>query len=329
MRNGLLLGKFMPFHNGHIALADFALANTDELLILVCAHKNEIIDGSIRYNWVKDYYQHNSKVHVHLIEYDDALLSADSVSSKAAAQKWADYLKEKFPGTNVFISSEPYGGYVAGYWGIDHICFDEKRQLVPVSATEIRLNPFKYWSYIPAGVRPYFIKKICIAGTESTGKSVLTERLASYYKTVFVPEAARDIVSATAACTKDDLYTIAAAHASAIIEKIPLANQLLFADTDITITKSYAAFLFGTTIVTEDWVNEANRFDLYLFLETDCSYIQDGTRLDEESREKLNASHKKEFVRQRIYYHIIKGNWEERFHSAIKIIDKKFFEAEI
>ena len=323
------MGKFMPFHNGHIALTGFALANTDELVILVCAHTNEIIGGSIRYNWVKDYYLNNSKVHVHLIEYDDALLYADSVSSKAAAQKWANHLKEKFPGTNIFISSEPYGEYVAEHWGIDHLCFDEKRQRVPVSATEIRQHPFKYWSYIPAVVRPYFIKKVCIAGSESTGKSVLTERLAGYYKTVFVPEAARDIVTTTAACTIDDLYTIADVHASAIIETVSHANKLLFADTDITITKSYAAFLFGITIVTEDWVNEANRFDLYLFLETDCNYIQDGTRLDEERREKLSRSHKKEFARQGISYHTINGNWEERFHSAIKIIDQEFFEAEI
>jgi len=326
MKKGLLLGKFMPFHKGHIALADFALVHTVSLDILVCANKNESISGNIRYNWIKDYYLHNNKVQVHLVEYNDALLPATSVSSKESAQKWAAWLKENFSGTGLFISSECYGDYVAEYWGIDHLCFDNKRQLVPVSATEIRQHPFKNWAYIPDIVRPYFVKKICIVGSESTGKSVLTERLAGYYHTVFVPEMARDIVNTTANCTADDLYTIAGAHAKAIIKKIPVANKLLFVDTDITITRSYADFLFGTTIITEDWINQANYFDLYLFLETDCMYVQDGTRLDVQDREKLNVFHKKEFIKQGISYHTIYGDWEERFNAAIKIIDNFFFE---
>ena len=315
----------MPFHKGHIALIDFAIANTQSLQVLVCGNKNEPINGETRFNWVKNHYSDNSNVHVHLVEYDDEQLTASSVAGKEASEKWADYLKERFAGIDVFISSEAYGQFVADRWGIEYIDFDEERKTVPVSATQIRQHPFTYWSYIPEIVQPYFVKKICIAGAESTGKSVLTERLANHYNTAFVPEIARDIVDTTASVTIGDLYAIANAHASAIIKTIPFANKLLFVDTDLNITRSYASFLFGTTIATEDWVNEANQFDLYLFLETDCLYVQDGTRVSEADREALNASHKKEFSKQGISYYTIRGNWEERFNTAVETIDKNFF----
>jgi HTH-type transcriptional repressor of NAD biosynthesis genes len=326
MKKGLLLGKFMPFHNGHIALINFALAHTESLTVLVCANKNEPIDGATRYNWIKNYYLYNQRVEVVHTEYDNAMLPAASASSQQAAEKWTAYLKENFPETGIFISSEPYGEYVAAHWGIGYLCFDERRNLVPISATDIRNHPFKNWLYIPETVRPYFVKKIGIVGSESTGKSILAERLAAYYKTTFVPEMARDIIEKTVTCTIADLYTIAALHARTIIEKNELANKLLFVDTDINITKSYGHFLFNAAIIPENWINEANRFALYLFLETDCPYVQDGTRLDKKDREKLNGYHKKAFAEQGISYHTIRGNWEQRFAAAIKIIDQEFFE---
>jgi len=325
MKNGLLLGKFMPFHKGHMALIDFALANVQFLKILVCAHSNENIDGTTRYNWVKGFYHANAAVEVILLEYDETALPATSVSSREASAKWASYLKARFPATDVFISSEPYGEYVADYWNIRFLCFDIKKQIVPVSATLIRRQPFKYWDYIPPVVRSYFTKKICLAGAESTGKSVLTERLAAYYETAFVPETARDIITETNNCTLNDLYRIAAAHAKAIIETTPCANKLLFVDTDINITKSYGRFLFDTQITPEAWIEEANRFDLYLFLETDCPFVQDGTRLTKEERDKLSLFHKKQFAVNGVTYHSLKGNWEDRFTSAIQLIDKTFF----
>ena len=326
MIRGLLLGKFMPFHTGHIALIDFALQHTEELEVLVCVNSDESIDGHTRYHWVKNYYADNAAVHVHLVNYDPLLLPATSVSSTASAQKWATWLKQHYPGISLFISSEPYGAYVASYLGINHLCFDEQRLQVPVSATAIRAQPLKYWAFIPPPVRPYFVRKIAVVGAESTGKSVLTARLANHYNTVFVPEAGREIVDTTQSCTIADLYTIAAAHANAIVEKTAVAHQLLFADTEITITRSYGAFLFNESISVPGWVNEANRFDLYLFLETDCPFVQDGTRLEAADRDRLNACHKETFARQGISYHTITGSWQQRFETAVKLIDRAFFE---
>jgi HTH-type transcriptional repressor of NAD biosynthesis genes len=126
-------------------------------------------------------------------------------------------------------------------------------------------------------VHPFFVKKICIVGTESTGKSTLAKRLAEHYKTIYVPEMAREIIEETENCTYDDLLKIAQLHTQKISESILAANKLLIVDTDLNITRSYSQFLFNKGLNVDPWIEEVNQFDLYLFLEPDCEYIQDGT----------------------------------------------------
>ena len=66
-----------------------------------------------------------------------------------------------------------------------HISFDEQRNIYSISGSLIRESPFKYWDFISATAKPYFIKKIILLGSESTGKSFLTERLANFFNTEF------------------------------------------------------------------------------------------------------------------------------------------------
>ena len=51
-RTGLVFGKFMPVHNGHLALIRYAAARCDRLLVLLCSQPWEAIDGSLRLQWV-------------------------------------------------------------------------------------------------------------------------------------------------------------------------------------------------------------------------------------------------------------------------------------
>lgn len=42
---GLIMGKFMPLHKGHMAMIDFALSKVDNLTILVVANATDQIHG--------------------------------------------------------------------------------------------------------------------------------------------------------------------------------------------------------------------------------------------------------------------------------------------
>ena len=324
LRQGLVLGKFMPIHLGHMALVDFALQQCDELIILLCFHKKEPIAGSLRTFWIEQIYSANPRINITAFEYDPNQLSDSSESSITDSFQWAEVIKTLFPDLKILFSSESYGKYLADFLKIQHLYFDQKRSLFHVSSSKIRNQPSKYWDFIAPVARPYFVKKIAIVGSESTGKSTLTENLARYYKTLFVAEAAREIIGHANECTYDDLKRIAAKHASSIIEKQNFANRFLFIDTEITITKSYSVFLFNRELETEEWMEKANCCDLYIFLEPDCPHVQDGTRLEEREKLRLDFFHREQFKKAEINYVPVAGNWNERFTLACKLIDESF-----
>ena len=101
-------------------------------------------------------------------------------------------------------------------------------------------------------------------------------------------------------------------------------DRLLFIDTDINITKSYSKYLFNKPLNVADWIEVANKADLYLFLEPDCEFVQDGTRLPDEERKKLSLFHKEQLKETGIAYFSIHGNWNERLEKAIAITKKYF-----
>jgi HTH-type transcriptional repressor of NAD biosynthesis genes len=322
MKTGLVLGKFMPLHKGHLALFDFALANCDELIILICATIGEPIPGETRLKWITDTYKNNIRIKPQLLLYDDAVLPNTSISSEQVSQIWAEYLKERIKPISIIFASELYGRYMADYMKCDYKIFDINRVQIPVSSTKIRSNSFNNWDFIPDNVKPFYLKKICLYGTESTGKTTLTEKLAIHFKTTFVKEMARDILENTINCTPQHLIDIAILHANTIKSKKQQANKMLFIDTDLNITRSYSKFLFGSDLMVPKWVEEQNYFDLYLYLDNDCDFVQDGTRLPFEQRNLLNESHKAELQKRNIDYVLITGNWEERFNKSVEAVNK-------
>jgi len=324
MRTGFVFGKFMPLHKGHIALIEFALKHCDKLYVVICYTVKEPINFIIRKQWLYQIFENAPSVTTVAFGYDEKDLPNTSVSSKEVSKLWADAFKKILPDVDIVFTSEKYGDYVSEYMGIEHLSFDEMRNIVPISASAIREHSFQHWEYIPSFVRSFFVKKICVVGTESTGKSTLTRRLAEHYKTIYVPEMAREIIEETESCSYNDLFKIAELHAKTIAERILVANKLLIIDTDLNITKSYSQFLFNKELNVDPRIEELNQFDLYLFLEPDCEYVQDGTRLSVEGRNKLSEHHKKFFQDKGIRFISIGGDWKNRFIESCKIIDETF-----
>lgn len=327
MIRGFVLGKFMPLHQGHLALIRFALTQCDFLTIIVCFTRNEPIEGVIRKQWLYEKLEGVKNISIRSFPYNDEDLANTSVSSRDVSFKWAEALKLVVPDASLVFTSEPYGEYLAAYMGITHISFDPQRNKFQVSASAIRKDPFFCWDYIAKAAQPFYVKKIFLLGSESTGKSTLTEKLANHFSTCFVPEMAREILEKTKDCTPAHLLEIATLHARTIGQKTGMANRLLIIDTDITITESYSRYLFETDLIVDDWIREANKEDLYFFLETDCPFVQDGTRLDETERNKLSVYHQEQLRKKNIKYISIGGSWENRFTSMIDNINRQYFPA--
>ncbi|WP_343675258.1 AAA family ATPase [Chitinophaga sp.] len=319
MRKAFVFGKFMPFHKGHEAMIRFALTKCDFLTVLICVSDQETMPGVLRKSWLDETFRDEQRVEILTYHYDENILPSTSVTSASVSEVWAVAFKELLPDYSILVTSEPYGELVAGFMGITHIPFDPERKQFPVSATMVRNNLWQAWSYLPDSVKATMVKKVVILGTESTGKTTLTGRLAAHFNAAAVMEAGRDIVADSNDFSIDDLYAIATAHANNILA----ANApLLIIDTDIHITISYGEYVFGQTIQIDDNIFAINKADLYLYLNNDVPFVQDGTRLDEAARNELDVSHRQVLEKHNIQCEVISGDWEERFEQAVGLINR-------
>ncbi len=322
MKQGIVIGKFLPLHKGHEALIRFAAEQCDELIVLLGVKKDEPIPGPTRLKWLWETFRGDPSIH---IEYTDDELPDSPVSSRDVSKVWAEYLTERFPAVRLIISSENYGEYLAEYMGIEHKFFDIERVKVPVSGTMIRESPHRHWEHLAESARPHYVKKICIYGAESTGKSILTERLAEYFNTAFVPEVARDIIDdAGGEVTYDIIQQIGPSHAGEILNKMNRANRFLFVDTDVEITRLFSNHYFQKIPDFPPWVDAANRFDLYIFPDTDVPYVEDPQRDSEHMREIFREKLLSILKNKNSDFVIVSGDWENRFKKAVSAIEDRW-----
>lgn len=322
MTKAFVFGKFLPFHKGHEAMINFALCHCDALSIMVCEDSREHIPGELRKSWIENTFPDHRNIEVEVFPYDHQVLPNSSVTSESISELWAREFKKHYPEHSLLITSEPYGELVAGFMGIRHIPFDPDKQQVPVSATMIRNDTFANWQHLPDAVKPHFALKVVLLGTESTGKTTLTEQLAKYFNCSYVLEAGRNLIPDSTRFNFNDLLLVANEHALRINAATKGDSPLVIIDSDIHITASYAQFAFGKELPVSAPIYEANKANLYLYLNNDVPYYQDGTRLAETDRDLLDRSHREILVAHNIELVEINGNWSSRFELALTAISQ-------
>ena len=317
MKRGLVIGKFMPLHKGHIALISFAASQCDELIVSMSYTDTDPIEPQLRFCWLKEQFNSNPAILPHIIkdDFDDERLP---LTERTAL--WAEKMKEVYPPIDVLISSELYGEPFAANLAAGHIMFDIERTLVPISATAIRNKPLTNWQYIPAHIQPYFVKKICFYGPESTGKSTLAKKMAAHYNTGFVPEAARDILISNDFGEKE-IIAIGKLQHQYIQEKIKTANKLLFCDTDAITTQIYAQHYLGKVPQEIYELEKLTTYNLYLLLDIDTPWIADPLRDQGHRRTEMMRIFREELERRNIEYVLISGTYAEREKKVKEVID--------
>lgn len=308
MKRGLVIGKFMPVHKGHLALIDFASKQCDRLIVSMSFTHADPIPSHIRLQWLQQLLQSNPKIQVEisLDDFDD-----ESLPLVERTKIWAGFIKKRFPKIDVLISSEEYGIPFAQHLGVPHIMFDQDRKHQPVSATMIRQHPLAYWDFIPKLVQPYFVKKICFYGPESTGKSVMAKRFAEIYQTEFVPEVAREIVTSNE-FSIDDIVRIGHAQTERVLEKTKTAQKFLFCDTDLITTQIYCRHYLKNVPPILYELEKKITYDAYFLFDIDVPWVADGLRDLGAQRTEMFGAFKEELEKRHISYTLVKGNWVER-----------------
>jgi HTH-type transcriptional regulator, transcriptional repressor of NAD biosynthesis genes len=322
MKKGLVIGKFMPPHKGHLALIDFAIQRSGKLTVAVCSRPEEPIPGKLRLEWMKKLLGKHENIRVIQIK---ANLPQGKGSSRPTSKVWGKYLLKRLGKIDVIFSSEKYGDYLAEYMKTEHMPYDPKRKAVPISATKIRKNPLFYWDYIPEIVRPYFVKKICIYGPESTGKTTLAKQLAKHFKTTWIPEYARVWIEKNGFNFKyKDIERFGRGQVRIEKKACEKANRFLFCDTDSITTSIYSRTYFGKVPALVKKLAERNRFDLYLFTEIDLPWKKDKLRDLGHKRREMRDTFKQALIERDIPFEVVKGKGQKRLRVAIRAINKRF-----
>jgi HTH-type transcriptional repressor of NAD biosynthesis genes len=308
----------MPPHNGHIALLEFAMTQCDELIVSMSYKPHDPIPGELRFSWLKEIFENHNTIIVEKVEddFDDERLELNK-----RTKAWANFISTRYPPIDVVFSSEKYGESFAKNLKAEHRSFDEERTKFPVSASLIRKNPFKYWDFIPASVRPDFVKKICFYGPESTGKSTMAKKMAAHFNTEFVPEVAREFVTSNI-FTAEDISIIAVEHYKRIVEKTKTANKLLLCDTDAITTAIYSQHYLNTVPHIVFDLEKKVSFDLYFLFDIDVEWVADELRDLGDQRERMFMVFKNELERRKIPFILVSGNYEKREKLVLKKLNE-------
>lgn len=178
------------------------------------------------------------------------------------------------------------------------------------------------------------LKKIVIIGPESTGKSTLSEQLATHYKTVWCPEYAREYLLKNGMnYTYDDLLTIATGQIELEEKTVQSAaphspftthHSPVFIDTDMYVMKVWCEFVFDKChrFILEQIVER--KYDLYLLCNIDLEWTKDELREYPalEIRERLYKIYKDIMINQPVPWVEICGDYDERLQTAVKAVDE-------
>lgn len=316
MKTGLVLGRFLPPHLGHQYLIDFARNYVDELLLIVGTRPDDPIAGELRVAWIKEMAPTARVIHVNDENPEETHLQFWQI--------WEQTLRAALPYIpDYFFASEDYGWKLGELLGMQYIPVNHARTLVPISATHIRSDPMKYWQYIPPVVRPYFVKRVCIFGPESTGKSTLAVDLARHFSTVYVEEYARPLLDPkNGVCDYDDIEKIARGQRASEQALARQANRILFCDTDLLTTTVWSNVLFGTC---PPWIYEAADampYDLYLVMNIDVPWVDDNQRYLADRRQEFFELCIQALEQRNRPYIIIGGSWDDRFAKAVQAVEE-------
>ncbi len=315
-RRAMVLGKFLPPHLGHCYLIEEAARQCERLTVVVGSLAAEPIPGDLRVDWLRRIFSPQRWPHVEIVHLTDENPQVPE-EHPDFWNIWVRSLRRVAGEPDAVFSSESYGDELARRMGCAHILIDLKRKRVPVSGTAIRSAPLLHWDFLPAIVRPYFVKKVLITGPESTGKTTLARLLAERFQTVYAHEYAREYIDRKGAWIEDaDIPRIAIGQLALEDERLQQANQFLFCDTDLLATKIYSEHYLGACPpAVVDAANEREH-DLILLLDIDVPWVADSQRLEPWNRAYFFDWFRRELEERKRPYVLISGDWEERMARA-------------
>lgn len=338
---GVIFGKFYPLHTGHIYFIQRSYGQVDELHIIMGYDKIRdrlLFQNSTmsrqptikdRLRWLLQTFKYQKKIFIH---------SFDENNIDPYPKGWIKWsqnikifmFKNRINPSIIFTSEKQDVKNYLDYLKIKSILIDPDRSFINISSSKIRKNPFFYWNYIPIEVRSFFVRTVAIIGGESSGKSVLVNKLANTFNTTSAWEFGRHYIFShlggnEKALQYSDYYKIALGQAQYIDFAVKYANKVTFIDTDFLTTQAFCKKYEQCEHPFVQVLIDAYRFDLVILLENNTPWIADGlrslgTKTDRNTFQKLLINMLKKNNIE--YVHIKEINYDYRFLKCVQLIKK-------
>jgi len=168
--------------------------------------------------------------------------------------------------------------------------------------------------------------RIVLYGPESTGKTTLAIELAKKFNTSFVPEFAREYLQEKwnkqgEKCNLDDLLEIVKGQILNENLAIKKANDFIFCDTNILVTKIWSETHFeGYCDPKIEKYTDILKYDYYFLTDVDTPWDKDDLRDRPNQREEMFFYFKKVLDDKKLPYTILRGKLFERIEIAEKTL---------
>lgn len=173
--------------------------------------------------------------------------------------------------------------------------------------------------------------RVCVTGSECTGKTTVASALGRHFHAPIVPEAGRAYFEAKLAqgdpsVTAADIMRVVELQSRLEAEMAAGAGRLLICDTDI-----FTVSVWHERYVTRPWEDlraEAarkqtgpERIDLYLLADPDFAFIHDGVRASAGERADMHLRFRERLIQDRLPFLELSGAPEVREAAAIAAVE--------
>jgi HTH-type transcriptional regulator, transcriptional repressor of NAD biosynthesis genes len=332
-QRGLVVGKFAPLHKGHELLISRTFERCQNVYIIsYCKPELPGFEPERRRHWLEQLFP-AARI---LIPTEEMLKASDEFrevprneDQAVVHRRFCAFLCREIFAVHIdaVFTSEDYGdGFAAELstcFGrpVQHLMVDRARTLAPISGEILRaaLHQNRHW--LSPSVYASFVKRVCLLGGESSGKSTLARVLAQRYQTCFVPEYGRELwEQRDGQLLFRDLLEIARRQIKTEEKLLLEAQRFVFCDTSPLTTLFYSEHLYGTADP-ELQKLAARPYDQVFLCAPDFPFVQDGTRVGNEFRLMQHEWYKRELASRMISYIELTGTVQERILKAIPRLD--------
>ena len=314
MKFGVIIGNFLPLHNGSLTLCKVAKTLSEDLIIMVINRKNDPVSIELRLSWLK-------------MEFPTAIIKKISIETSTPNINIIKFVLDGISKNDVYsefhiFSSDTHAVNLAKALKIKYTILDPYRLAQNIQSENLLTDPYGQWFEMPFSVRSSLIRRVVLIGPESVGKSTLANKIkSSFFPQPFLPEYGRpyEIFRDPGPYYDEEFEKIISVHAAHRKALMPFSGPIFVEDTDELATAVWVEMLMQKQLPSIEIQIKLPYH--YLLMDPTVPFTSEETRyFDKQKRIEFFNKIKNKLDHYNASYQILTGSWSEREIEANIVI---------